>query len=426
MSSRGGHDGLTIGFVATRISGNDGVSLEIRKWTEVLERMGHECRFIAGRCDTPPERSFVIEKADFLHPEVQALQQECFGRETRSRGVSRKLDEMTRELKEGLYEALRALELDVIIAQNCLTIPMNLPLGVALVETLLETGMPSIAHHHDFVWERDRFLVNAVDDYLRAAFPPPLPEIKHVVLNTLAGEEFSRRTGLSCHVIPNVMNFAHPPEVLDDYANDFRQTIGLAPGDAMILQPTRIVRRKGIEHAVELVRRLEDMHAKLVITYDDKDEGPAYRDYIVRFAELLGVEPIFAAPWVSVRRGTAPDGRKQYSIWDVYPQADLVAYASTYEGFGNAFVEAVYYRKPLLCNRYTIYRTDIEPLGFRAVVMDGFLCDDCVDEVRRILTDEDYRDEMVEHNYRLGREHFSYERLEAELESLLARVHLPC
>jgi hypothetical protein len=57
-----------IGFVSTRISGTDGVSLEIGKWSEILERMGYECFFIAGVCDRDPLRSVLIEEADFNHP----------------------------------------------------------------------------------------------------------------------------------------------------------------------------------------------------------------------------------------------------------------------------------------------------------------------------------------------------------------------
>jgi len=34
-------------------------------------------------------------------------------------------------------------------------------------------------------------------------------------------------------------------------------------------------------------------------------------------------------------------------------------YPSLFEGFGNAFLEAVYYRKPMLVNRYSIFIADI-------------------------------------------------------------------
>ncbi len=46
---------LRIGFVSTRLSTTDGVSLETEKWTHVLTRLGHQCFFFAGLCDRPPE-----------------------------------------------------------------------------------------------------------------------------------------------------------------------------------------------------------------------------------------------------------------------------------------------------------------------------------------------------------------------------------
>ena len=78
-----------------------------------------------------------------------------------------------------------------------LTIPLNISLGLALAETIAETEIPTIAHHHDFYWERDRFSVNAVSDYLRMAFPPNLPNIRHVVINSDALEQMALRTGIS-------------------------------------------------------------------------------------------------------------------------------------------------------------------------------------------------------------------------------------
>ena len=412
-----------IGFVAKRLAGTDGVSLETAKWTEILEQMGYECHFITGESDRAPERTFLIPEADFNHPTIAEIQRKCFGRRSRIRQMSRLIRTTAHSIKEQLYAAFEAFQPDLIIAENCLTIPMNISLGAALEETLLETETPCVAHHHDFVWERDRFLINAVPDYLAALFPPRLEQWYHVVINSLAGHEFSRRTGLPYHIVPNVMDFDNPPPPLDDYTRDFRKTIGLDEDDILILQPTRVVRRKGIEHSIELVHRLDDPRCKLVITHEHGDEGPQYYERIKRYAELLNVSVIFADPWIRHERGTTADGRKCYTIWDAYPFADLVTYPSTYEGFGNAFLEAVYYKKPIFCNRYTCYRTDIEPLGFRAVAIDGFVTDETVDAVRCVLADKALRDEIVEHNYKIARHHFSYRRVERELHPVLAIPH---
>lgn len=413
-----------IGFISTRIAGSDGVSLEIGKWADVLERMGHRCFYIAGVCDRPEDRSYIIPEAHFRHPVIEAIHGEVFGREIRSPEITQKIHEMIWIIKRKLRAACRELALDLIIPENCVTIPMNIPLGVAIVEHVMETGLPCVAHHHDFFWERERFLVNAVDDYLHVAFPPPLPQMQHVVINTQAAEEFSRRLGLPCRIIPNVMDFDSPPPRPDDYAADFRQAIGVSDDDILILQPTRVVARKGIEHSIELIRDLGDPRCKLVITHSAGDEGTLYSRRVQDYAEMLGVKVIFADHWVYHVRGTSADGRKRYTIGDAYQHADFVTYPSTYEGFGNAFLEAVYYRRPILCNRYAIYRTDIEPCGFQVVLMDGFLTDETIARVKQILTDRDRCRNMVDHNYEVARQFFSYRKVENELRALLGRPRM--
>ena len=54
-----------IGFVSTRFSGTDGVTLEASKWAVVLKRMGHQDYWFAGLLDRKPERSFLVPEAYF-------------------------------------------------------------------------------------------------------------------------------------------------------------------------------------------------------------------------------------------------------------------------------------------------------------------------------------------------------------------------
>jgi len=412
-----------VAFVSTRIAGTDGVSLEIAKWADVIERMGTECYYIAGESDRPDHRTFVIEEAHFNHPEVLDISRRAFEGELRTPELTDDIVRLNRVIRDKLRRAVDVLGVNALIVENALTIPMNLPLGMALVAEIQEQGIPCVAHHHDFFWERDRFLVSAVDDIIRYAFPPPLPQIQHVVINSLAGEEFSRRTGLSCRIVPNVMDYANPPDPPDEYSAQFRAEIGVGDDDLLILQPTRVVARKGIELAIELARRLAADRAKLVITHASGDEGDAYAKRIREFAELMRVGVIFADKWISDQRGTAEDGRKLFTIHDTYPQADLVAYPSTYEGFGNAFLEAVYHKCPIVCNRYAIYRTDIEPVGMRPILFDGFPTDDTVDEIHRVLGDATLRRESVDRNYEIAKQFFSYEVLEEELRLMIQRPH---
>jgi glycosyltransferase involved in cell wall biosynthesis len=303
--------------------------------------------------------------------------------------------------------------------ENVLTIPLHIPLGIALTEVIAETQIPTIAHHHDFHWERVRFSVNAVEDYLHMAFPPCLPNIEHVVINSAAQEELAHRTGISSTVIPNVLDFENPPIVDMEKSRECLQSFGLNPEDVIILQPTRIVQRKGIEHAINLVKELSDHRYKLVISHEAGDEGYEYAEWLTDYAKSLGVELYLVATQVGDPWKELDPKEKRYSLWDVYPYANFVTYPSLYEGFGNAFLEAIYFKKPLLVNRYSIFVRDIEPKGFDLVVMDGFLTKKEVRKVREILESEQRREAMVNRNYEIAKRHYSYEFLRRRLNFLL-------
>ena len=160
-------------------------------------RLGHTCFWFAGEVDRAPERSREVPEAFYRHPEIEAINAEVYAasREVtaaadaehplvrrrdffspyvRPPHVTRRIDELKGALKGSLYDFLRDFDLDLLVVENALAIPLNLPLGLALAEVVAETGIPVLAHHHDFAWERQRFAANSVADLIAAAFPPPV------------------------------------------------------------------------------------------------------------------------------------------------------------------------------------------------------------------------------------------------------------
>jgi glycosyltransferase involved in cell wall biosynthesis len=410
-----------IGFISTRFAGLDGVSLETKKWAKILEEEGFECYYFAGELDLPEEKSFLAEEAHFKHPDIEDIYNECFGTDTRKSSVTRKIHEIKKKLKNSIVDFINKFEIDLLIAENSLTIPLNIPLGIAITELIAETKIPTIAHHHDFYWERKRLLVNAVGEYLHMAFPPVLPSIWHVVINSYADRELSFRTGISSTVIPNVLDFETSFPSPDEYASDVRENFGISNDELLILQPTRVVPRKGIEHAIELTKRLE-MNAKLVISHATGDEGFEYEQRLRDYSKMLGVNTLFISGRIDEERKINSKREKVYTIWDVYPHADLVTYPSTYEGFGNAFLEAIYSRKPIVVNKYVIYTLDIEPKGFNVITLDGYVTQEAVRKTREILTDTEKKEKMVKHNYRLAKRYFSLSVLRRKLKNLIREI----
>jgi len=414
--------GVQIGFVGTRFSGTDGVSLESAKWAQVLWDHRHVGHWYSGMSDRDEDASMVVAHAYFGHPDIEWINRRAFGTRTRVPGVTQRIYALADYLKGTLYEFTRRFDLDLLIVQNALCIPMNIPLGVALTHFIAETGFPTIAHHHDFYWERDRFSVSAVTDLLWMAFPPALPQIQNVTINSFAQEDLAHRRGVSSMLVPNVLDFETEPDRADEYASGFRDDIGLADDDIMFLQPTRVVPRKGIEHSIALVAALKDPRCKLVISHASGDEGNEYLGALKELAESSGVDMRLCDRHIGEKRLIADDGRKIYTLADAYSQADFITYPSIYEGFGNALLEAFYFRKPVLVNRYSIFVADIEPKGAKVIAMDGYLTRDVVAKVQRIITDHEYRDEMVDFNFEIGKAFFSYSVLRRKLRALVTNI----
>jgi mannosylglucosylglycerate synthase len=410
-----------IGFVSTRFHGTDGVTLEAAKWERILSEFGHKCYWMAGFLDKPPATSFHAPLAFFNHPEVQEIQAQLYGVPTRTRTVTNAIHATKERLKNDLYHFLDHFQIEVLIPENILAIPMHVPLGLAITEVIAETGIPTIAHHHDFSWERERFTLNGIGDYLQAAFPPSLPRVEHVVINSMAQKELARRFGLPATVLPNIFEFETPPPGIDDYNADLREQIGLSEDDWLILQPTRVVARKGIEHAIELVRRLDDPRAKLVISHPAGDEGNDYMQLLYERISDSGIDVRFISDRVGEVRGMN-EGRKLYTLYDIYPHADLVTYPSLYEGFGNAFLEAIYFRKPVVVNTYAVYARDIAPLGFKTIEMPQLISNQVVKQTKEVLTNEALREEWAEINFHLGRQYFSFAVGRRKLAARLANL----
>ena len=98
----------------------------------------------------------------------------------------------------------------------------------------------------------------------------------------------------------------------------------------------------------------------------------------------------------------------------------LVTYPSAYEGFGNALLEAIYFKRPVVVNRYPVYNADIRPLGFEFIELDGFVDDAAVERTRELLKAPEQAKAMAEKNYAIAQEHFSLEVLERKLRELIA------
>ena len=383
--------------------------------------------YCAGELDPGGPPGLLALEMHFNHIEAQWIHDHSFGSTEGPPDLRARIKEMADNLKQVIGLFVERYNIDVLVPENALAIPMHIPLGMAITDLIKETGIVTLNHNHDFFWERDRFQINCIPDILDRCFPPDLPSIQHLVINSLAQDSLRERKGIDSVLLPNIFDFETAAPAMSDFNIDLRSALGLTEDELFILQPTRVVPRKGVELAIELVERLNEpvnrrrlmgKKSVLVVTHHAGDEGWGYLRQLEDQAAEAGIRLVYAADRFAAA-ASVRGGKKIYALWDAYVHADFVTYPSYVEGFGNALLETLYFRVPALVNRYCVYAADIGSLGFDLVEIDGRITESTVQAAIEVIIDPVRRRHMVERNYHLARQHFSYEAVMPLLEDLV-------
>ncbi len=411
---------MRIGIILGRIGGVDGVALETEKWIEVLKRLGHEVFIMSGefecwKMDQQHHDHFPL--LSFFSPAVKWEQRKAFYEPDKDAGpLFDHIENISNTIAEELNNWVSNHKIEVLLSENASALPSHLAMGVAIKKLVQNTGLPIVTHDHDFHWERGTRYVSehaGINTLINDTFPLLLPDVRHAVINTFGVETFQNKFNLDATLVPNVMDFDHEYGIPNKTNHHFLKDLGVGDNEIALLQVTRIVRRKGIETAVSLVEKLNDKKVKLIITGNNNDDQNRtyYNEIVDQIHDLnLANQVIFASHMV----------RDHKDLSDVYAHSRACTYFSTYEGFGNAFVEAVLAKKPIFVNNYKpVYMQDIGSKGFETVLLeDNHLTDDKVKKMADILYNPERCLEIAEFNYNLGKKYFSFDVLEEKLSGL--------
>lgn len=421
---------MNIGVIIGRYQDIDGVSLETEKWIQVLQRMGHTVHVLAGGYPTYHNSALdhtLLASLSFFSPECEWEQKRAFFYPDENPDVLLShLERTTGLLTKEIFKWIVSNKLESLLVENASALPCHLSMGMAVKNIIDYGALHVVTHDHDFAWERgDRYKSphKEIMDIVNDTFPPKNPHVKHAVININAQKHLKENFGIDALVVPNVMDFSAPYAEKDSYNKSLLKSLGLGKKDKALFQMTRIVKRKGILTAIDLVHRLQDPHIKLVIsgTAADDERMGYYKNLLSKIrGSNLQDNVVFGGHSISHRRSKKRNGSPVYSLSDAYAHATACTYFSEYEGFGNAFVESVLAKRPIFVNNYKpVYWPDIGSKGFEAVMIEnGELTDGAVSRIDKIIHDEKLCKEIAEHNFALGKKYFSYEVLEGLLTEL--------
>jgi glycosyltransferase involved in cell wall biosynthesis len=257
---------------------------------------------------------------------------------------------------------------DVVIVENLCSLPLNPPAAGVVAEVL--RGRPAVLHHHDLPWQRAHLA--------HLDGPPDDERWRHVTVNELSRRQLEER-GIAATRIYNSFDCDPPP----GRRRLVRAALGVGAGERLVFQPTRALERKGVPAAVALAQQLDAVYWIL---------GPAEDGYDLD-AALAGA------------RTRTIVGRPEGTVDDWYAAADVVAFPSSWEGFGNPTLESAIRRRPLAVAHYPVAE-ELRAFGF-----EWFDPDD--------LAVIDAAPDLLAHNHDVARAHFDLVDLPNQLAALL-------
>lgn len=342
--------GRRAAIVSYRLGMADGVSVTATQWVRALGRLGMRVRTVAGE-----------GRPDVL---------------VRSLAVGSRRAPTQRELAAVLDDV------DLVVADNICSLPMNRAVGEALADYL--RGRPAVLRHHDLPWEREKYA------HL-TSWPPDDPAWWHVTINEMARHSLAVRRGITATTIYH--GFAERP--CPEQRAAVRRLICVDDGP-LVLQPTRAIARKGIDVGLALTAAIGGTYWLT---------GPAEDGYQADLDALL------SGGAVAYRR-RLPFG---VQMAGAYAACDAVAMPSSWEGFGLPLIEAALHRRPVAVGTFPVAR-ELARFGFRWFDAAE------PDPLRAFLADPDPA--LLDHNEAVARAYFGIDALARRLELLLSGARM--
>jgi glycosyltransferase involved in cell wall biosynthesis len=320
-----------------------GVESVIRQQARLISRRGHEVTIMSGEGGVFERRIqlVVIPELNSIGPDIRIAQEEVY---------NDRPGEAYFQLLESLQRRLGPLikRFDCFVVHNMFTMPFNLAATQALCG-LGQQNRRIIAWTHDLAASNPDYSLPhyRIFDLIRNR----QPGVKYVTISEARAADFRALTGTEVDaIIPNGLDFASTcalsQEVSELVADDLSTSI-------ILLYPTRILPRKNITFALQIVRALSDIGLKvrLLVTGAPDTHNRSAAEYFAGLKQMtadLDIQSMVS--WVN--ENFHVDERQLHSL---YMAADALLFTSRQEGFGLPLLEAAAHRLPIFCS-------DIQPL----------------------------------------------------------------
>lgn len=415
---------MLIGLIHYK-TGTDGVSLEMQKRAKIFKSLGARPVTITGS-----------KEADYFVPEIgverkKIIQFNKYAFEKENQKKAEKLFfEMEKKAEKKLLKTMTELKPDFLVAHNLFSLAYNLPASSALAKVIKEKNIKTEAVHHDFWWDREIFKSDNLftRKLLLELLPPAIPQIfSHVTINSIERKNLLKRKGIKAKQFGDIFDF----ENSDRHSKEkIKKMLKLKDNEIVLLQASRVLKRKAIEVSIDIAKEFEKSTGKktviLLTNPPEKYVDTDYFDKIKKYALKKNIKLIHAFKKT-----------KKLSFFEFYKIADFAVYPTIKEGFGNQFLEAVYYKTIPIIFEYPVFRIDLKKEGYYYISLGSkYLKKNemikipfkkmkkATLQMEQYLKNKEKQEKHTEHNYKKAEQNHSPQNLKKHYSRTLKLINI--
>lgn len=353
-----------------------GVEVVIDYHARFLTKHGYNVRIIFGKGGGLEYNNLEEVMIPLLSPDdsrVQEVQKEILKKKRETQAFRKLKEDIKKELKQAFSS------INCCIVHNIPSMPFNFAATAAINELTEEAKTRFI------FWLHDTILVREEWQEFTGKFPVTLLHYKNKRITFVTPTYYRAKQFASLKpdysipkmiIIPNGVSVEEYLKI-DEITKQLMKRLGLSFNDYIIVTPVRILPRKNIELALNVIYELvhitgEKRKIRLLITGPPGTDPAslAYEDKLKEIIKTRRIEDnvIFCHNLISFKRHFFNNRIVKWSVADVYNIADLIFIPSKEEGFGLPVIEAGAARKPVFCSRIPpfqeLIREDIEGYMF--------------------------------------------------------------
>ena len=334
-----------------------GVEFIIKAHAEILTQNGCRVKVITGRGESK-NKNIQID----LIPEMASdWPENKLVREELRRGI---VSDRFQSLRRVIYSKVRSSleEVDICLIHNVMTMHFNLGLTSALHEIIdeLHQRIKFYLWCHDAALRDSDYHIENLDQYPWSLLQKFNQNASYIAISRYRRRELSTLLGVPedlIKVIPNGIDIKSFLRISDSVWKIATRE-SFFDDDLVMLFPSRILKRKNYELAINITKELlsSGQKCKLLMTAPFDPHNPAtikYYHHLCNLVEKMQLEnQILFLSGPRSKYGLKIGYRE---LQDLYRISDLLLFTSSKEGFGIPLLESGVMKLPIAC-------TDIAPL----------------------------------------------------------------